>query len=163
MTQILHNFIDDSIITNTMGPLLTKTFPDNPLYMNQWMMFNITSSSYHQPFMDDVINKLRIECNLELRVNLLSRGIGHPTKLLNITNQAPEDTSHILFISTGEFVYHSFPTNFSVDPIIFPITLSIGDAILVKNTSDLNNTVGVYADNMNHFCVLYLEPKDLWP
>jgi len=172
---ILRNFIDDGDIDSAMYPIPTDVFEQQRDYNSRWLIMDTMVSDQvpmrMQQLKEYVPTKLEELQQISVNVAKITRAITKTPKPFLLFDNIPENTSYVLFISTQNITYDALPIvyNWTIleelpeDFIPLPITLNKGDAFLTQYTPDFNKNLLVHSSELRHLCVVYLEPKYLWP
>lgn len=159
---ILPHLISETDIDRLMIACNSSTFLTAQEHLTTWKTVstgvNSSISENTQRILAEITQLLNNEYQLEIQVEKLVRGRIKEPQPLDITTYSTDNTAYILFISTENQTYRSFPKFFNVDTLTdtltLPLTLSKGDAVLIKYTTDLKWAT-VYSDTMKYFCAFY--------
>jgi hypothetical protein len=174
--KILRNFIDEQMVSTLLGPVLNVNYGElTSILAPRWVYFDRPADNTWSPGLTQsaeyISTKLAELEKISANVEKIRRGITFtPPTFYPIFDGVDDNTSYVLFISTGTFEYQRLPLIYPFvmeelpeEFIILPITLSAGDALLIQYDSTVHSTQGIISSEMTHCCTVYLQPKELWP
>lgn len=168
--KIVTTLLNESVVTDMMSSPARTELPHNINAQSGWLFLKGTPtmniSFFPNEVADTVVTKTIDSMETgPLQIQQHIRGFTVSPRVFAPFEQATETTSHIVFISTKTCTYQSLPLivepfiseELPQDYISLPITLNKGDAFITEYNTDLSGGMGIYSEELDEFCVVYLE------
>lgn len=172
--KIITSVLNETMVSDMMSSPSKIELTHNTEAQSNWLLLKGTPNMVISFFPNDVADTVvtTVTDSMEtgpLQIQQHIRGFTISPRVFAPFEHTTETTSHVAFISTKTCVYQSLPL--IVEPFIaeelppdfisLPITLNKGDVFITEYNTELSKGLGIYSEELDEFCVVYLEPKHL--
>lgn len=172
--KIVKTVLNETVVTDMMSSPSRTELSHNLDAQSRWLLLKGTPTMVLSFFPHEVAETIitTVMHSMDtgpLQVQQHIRGFTVSPRVFAPFEHTTETTSHVVFISTKTCTYQSLPLitepfvaeELPPDYIGLPITLNKGDAFITEYNTELSSGLGIYSEELDEFCAVYLEPKIL--